>query len=167
MPLTPEDGSGLAAADSYCSAAEAAAHHASVGQADAWDAIDDKDAAIRLATKYLTQAYAGRWAGMRATSTQALDWPRSGVPWADSPLKWRSAVAVPPELKEASAELALRTASGPLLADLGRETLSVTVDVISTTYAEGRSRQTKFEAVDSLLRPLLKTGGASIPLVRS
>ena len=59
-------------------------------------------------------------------------------------------------------------ASGDLLADLGRETLSETVDVISVTYAEGKSRQTQYAAVSGYLRSfLIGGGGGFIPMERA
>lgn len=163
-----EDGTAKTNADSYCSAAFAALYCAGRGKSDAWDAIEDKDAALRLATDYLTQAYRGRWGGMRFSSTQALDWPRLDVPWDDSPSGVRPYNVIPLELQQATAELALKTADGDLLQDLGRETLSETVDVISVTYAEGRSRQTQYAAVHGMLRSLLNDGGGSfIPMERA
>lgn len=168
MALVVEDGTGLSNAEAYCSVANATTYHNARGNADAWDAIEDKEAALRLATDYLTQKYRGKWQGKRTTSAQALDWPRTGVKWTDSPAGYYADNALPMELVNACAELALRTAAGPLLADLGRETLSETVDVISVTYAEGRSRQTAYAAVDGWLTSLLGAGsGSCFPVVRA
>ena len=168
MALIVEDGPGKVNAEAYCDAAFATAHHIARAKGDDWDAVDDKEAALRRATDYIEQTYRGRWSGMRWTNEQALDWPRVDVAWPDSPQGYRPYNVIPVELKRACAELALRTAAGDLLADLGRETLSEKVDVIEVTYAEGGSRQTQFAAVDRLLRSLMKGGGGfSIPMVRS
>ena len=168
MALIIEDGTGKADAESYCSAADATAHHNGRGKADAWDAVDDKEAALRNATDYITAIYRSRWAGIRATAVQALDWPRSDVPWEDSPLGVRPSNTIPLELKQACAELALKANDTPLLTDLGRETLSERVDVIAVTYAEGKSRQTQYALVDGLLRSLLIGGGGGfIPMERA
>lgn len=167
MALVVEDGTGLANAESYASVAEATAYHNSVGSGDAWDAVDNKEAALRKATNFLTQEYRGRWAGIRTTSVQRLDWPRSGVRWSDSPSGWRSATSIPEELKFAVAELALRSESGDLLSDEGRETLSESVGPISVTYAQGSSRQTKFASVAGWLSSLVSRSGSQISIQRA
>lgn len=168
MALIVEDGTGKADAEAYCSVSDATSHHGKRGNADAWDAIEDKEAALRNATDYITAIYRSQWAGMRATADQALDWPRMDVPWDDSPIGVRPSNTIPTELKQACAELALRSASAPLLADLGRETLSERVDVISVTYAEGKTRQTHYALVNGLLRSMLVGGGGGfIPMERA
>ena len=167
MAIIVEDGGGLAGAETYCSVSYATAHHGARAQGDAWDAVDDKEAALRLAAEFIEQTYRGAWQGQRSTSKQALDWPRMNVPWPDSPKRLREYNVIPSEVMKACAELALRTASGALLADLGRETVSETVDVISVTYKAGGARQTRFASVDGWLRSLLKGGGSMISLVRA
>lgn len=165
MTLIVETGAGLANAESYASVAFATAFHGARGKADAWDAVEDKEAALRNATDYMTQQYSCRWAGTRFSEAQALDWPRYDVPWSDQALGVRPQNVIPSELMSACAELALKSASAALLTDLGRETLSEKVDVISVTYAQGASRQTKYPTVEGWIRPLLKAG-SGIPIVR-
>lgn len=167
MALVVEDGSGLANAESYASADETAAYFTLRGKGDAWSDLEDQEAALRLATDYMAQVYRGQWAGMRTTATQALDWPRTDVPWEDSPAGVYASDVIPVEVKQACMELALRTASTDLLADTGRETLSESVDVISVTYAKGSSQQTQFAAVNALLKTLLVGGGGVIPMERA
>lgn len=168
MALVTEDGTGKVNAESYCDVAFATTHHTNRGKSDDWGAVDDQEVALRRATDYIEQTYRGKWSGARWTNEQALDWPRVDVAWPDSPQGFRPYNVIPVELKRACAELALRTAAGDLLADLGRETTEETVDVITVKYAEGKSRQTQFAAVDGLLRSLMKGGGGfSIPMVRS
>lgn len=166
MALVLEDGTGLANAESFASVAEATAFFSGRGKADAWDAVEDKEAALRNASDYIQFTYAGRWSGKRLSANQALDWPRVGVYDADS----RSYVAsnvVPRRVKNACIELALRAAAGELVNDLGRETVSESVDVISVTYAQGGKRQTTYASVDAWLAPLLGGGGSSIAVVRA
>lgn len=166
MALITEDGTGRADAESYCSVAEAAAYHAKRGNADAWDAIEDKEAALRKATDYLVQTFRGRWAGIRKTEAQALDWPRYEVPRMDGGEWWNYPDdAIPPELKNATAELALKSASVNLLEDLGPEVQSETIGPISVTY-RGGDRQTQFAAVERWLRGLLLAPG-QIPMERA
>lgn len=166
MALILEDGTGLSNAESFASVAEATAYFAGRGKADAWDAVDDKEAALRNASDYIQFTYAGRWAGKRLTSAQALDWPRSGVYDEDS-RAYVSESIVPRRVKNACIELALKSASGELVSDLGRETLSETVDVISVTYAQGAPRQTQYAAVDAWLKPLLSSGDSTLKIYRS
>lgn len=162
MSMIVEDGTGLPDAESYCSAAEAAAYFSKRGRADDWDAVDDKEAALRNATDYLEKTHRGRWLGRRSTAAQALDWPRTDVPWDDSPLGVRPDNALPSELKYAVAELAIRAASASLLEDLGRETASESVGPISVTYREGGARQQTFPAATSWLRSLVRDGGSGV-----
>ena len=137
MALIVETGAGLSDADSYISEADATAYLTSIGKSDAWDAIDDKEAALRLATSYLLQRYRGRWLGNRRFITQALDWPRYGVVLEDSPGGFGGYEPlydidkVPPEVKQACALLALKTADGDLVSDIGRLTQSESVGSIS------------------------------------
>lgn len=165
--IVVENGTGLSTADSYMSITEATNYHNNRGNADGWDNIDDKDAALRLATDYIEQTYRGRWGGRRYKFDQALDWPRVDVPWKDSPRDYRPYDVIPAELKNACAELALRTYSGALKSDLGRETIEETVDVITVKYAQGTARQTEYAIVDGWLKSLLKGAGSMISLVRS
>lgn len=167
MALTLEDGTGLAGAESFASVAEATAYFGARGKADAWDAIEDKEAALRLATEYMEQHYALRWAGYKLTAAQALAWPRSGVRDPEVISGYVASNAVPVRVKRACMELALRTASGELTSDLGRETLSETVDVVSVIYAQGGSRQTKYAAVEALLEPLFSSGDSSFKVYRA
>ena len=169
MALVPEDGTGLANADSYCSQAEATTYHAAMGNA-AWALLssDAKDQCIRRATSYMVGAYRLRWAGTRMLAAQALDWPRSLVPRRDTPLlQYYDNASVPTEVKNACASLALRASTVTLLADQSQRASSVTVGPISKTYAEGSKVATTYSEVDSMLRPFLKAGSGQIQMVRA
>lgn len=171
MSLIVEDGTGRADAESYCSEAAADSYHAARMNVT-WSALasDAKEAALRNATDYLSFTYSGCWAGSRASLTQALDWPRTDVPYADSVEggAYRPHDAVPAELVKATAELALRAKDGPLVMDLGRETVSEAVDVIRVTYKEGGERQTQYAAAEGWLRSLLDFGsGSRVPTSRA
>ena len=168
MALIVEDGTGKTNSESYCSVAEATAYHGSRNQGDDWDAIDDKDAALRLATDYMLQIYRGKWAGSRVTSTQSLDWPRYDVELFDAPSGYGAFPAVvpfnvvPAEVKKACAELALKTGNGTLLVDTGREVLSESVGSISVTYSQGSSQQTSYPVVSAFVRPYMKPAGSRV-----
>lgn len=168
MALIPEDGTGLATADSYCSQAEATTYHAAIGNA-AWALLssDAKDQAIRKATIYMVGEYRLNWAGTRMTATQALDWPRSLVPRKDVPfLQYYADNATPQEVKNACAVLALKASTADLLSDQTQRKSSVTIGPISTTYSEGSRVAKKYSAIDAMLRPFLLNGTGQVRMVR-
>jgi hypothetical protein len=171
MALTTEDGTGKSNAESYCSVAQATAYHTGRSTAATWDNLDAdvQESALRAATDYIQQMYAGMWSGQRKTDEQALDWPRTEAEREDSVSGYWLDNVVPYLLVNACADLALKAATAPLIVDLGRETVSESVDVVSVTYAKGGERQTQYEAADRWLRPLLNggAGGSSIKVKRA
>ncbi|HWH74773.1 MAG TPA: DnaT-like ssDNA-binding protein, partial [Methylibium sp.] len=86
MALEVEDGTAKSDAESYVSVAEASAYHSLRGNT-LWATMSEgeMEAALRRATDYLVQTYRDQWAGYRATTTQALDWPREEVQIKDAP----------------------------------------------------------------------------------
>ena len=77
--LTVEDGSGLAAADSYASLADADVYHIDRGNTD-WVGTDSsKTRALRRAAQFLDARYRMRWKGVKTSADQGLAWPRNGV----------------------------------------------------------------------------------------
>lgn len=166
MSLIIENGTGLANAESYIAVTAATAYHASLGNA-AWAALASdtiREQLLRKATGYMQQTYNGRWKGVQATSTQALDWPRVGVlvnGWVVPNL------TIPVDLANACAELALRAASADLSPDVGPQVTSETVGSISVSYAVGARQTTAFKAVDNLLAKYLTGGHGAIPVVRA
>ena len=168
MTLLVEDGSGLPAAQSYCSVAEATAYHSARGDA-AWEALDSEvqEQCLVKASTYMVGEYRLRWAGSRLTEEQALDWPRSLVPRRDTAVgAYYPNNSVPSEVKNACASLALRAATAPLLKDQGQRKSSVTVGPISTTYEAGAKVATTYAEIDAVLRPFLTSGRGQIKLVR-
>jgi len=163
MALTPEDGTGLASADSYASVTQADEYHAARGNA-AWAALAEpaKESALRRSTDYMVQEYRARWAGVRATGVQALDWPRSGVI-----VDGFEVVGVPVEVVRACCELALKASTAALSADTGRTVTREKVDVIEVEYSEFGPTGTQYTAVNAMLRPFFGVGGLNRSLVRS
>jgi len=172
MALIVENGTGLADAEAYISVADATTYHAKLGNADAWDAIDDKEAALRKATNAMTQFYRRRWLGFRVTQQQALDWPRAWVPFKDGPVGYRANPsyyaqdAVPTEGKNACAELALKTATDDLNPDLTQQALSKTVGPISITFDRSSPQAKRFQAVEHLLVMLVEPTSGAVNIVR-
>lgn len=173
MALIVEDGTGLATAESYASVAYADTYHSDRGNTS-WATLTTgvKEQSLRKATDFMEQVYRPRWAGVRVTSTQALSWPRYEVPKIDAPGggAWPAYYpynAVPTEVKNACAELALKAAAGELAPDLDRPTTSETVGPISVTYAVGTRETVKYRAIDNLLAPLLAGDAMSLKVVRA
>lgn len=124
LTITPEDGTGLANANSYVTEAEVDAYAESSLTAATWIAEADaelKKAAIISASRQLTTAV--YWKGKRATDTQALAFPRSelvvdGVEIADD--------IVPNPVKDACCEMAiqLHAKNGKVAIDAAEANLS-------------------------------------------
>lgn len=156
MALLVEDGTGLAAADSYLSVADANAYHSAMGYAD-WDGASDatKEAALRRATQYIDARY--RFRGEPLTSSQALAWPRAGYDWPQR------------RIQQATAELALRALAGALHSDQSTgEVARESVGPITVEYAaSGLSGQTRYAIVDDLLVPLTGSGRSAVRLERA
>lgn len=173
MSLIVEDGSGLSNAESYASVAEADAYHAARGNAD-WEAVDDKEAALRKASDYLTQVYTMEWSGARKSITQSLDWPRQLAQRRNVEVGYQYGIIyytdseVPQEVKRACIELALRASSEALLQDLTREVASESIaGAVSVTYREGGERQKRYAAIEAILEPTLSIGSSGIRMMRA
>lgn len=171
MALITEDGTGLANAESLASVADADLYFSNRGEA-AWAALTTaaKEQALRKATDYM-QVYRQRWAGFRKTSTQALDWPRYEVPMRDTGgyggHSYYPDETVPALVRDASFALALKTLSADLSPDIAPRVTSESVGPISVSYAAEGRQYTIYRAVDSMLEPLFKNGGANLMLVRA
>jgi hypothetical protein len=115
----------------------------------------------------MSQAFRPRWAGIRATATQALDWPRFNVPRHDSPTGYYAYNTVPGEVRNACSEMAFKAAFGELNADLGQAKSSVQIGPIKTDYAQGSTASKRYVAIEQMLRPTFAaTVGGSVTLVR-
>jgi len=84
LVLVKEDGTGLANANSYASAADGDAYHDGHLYATVWTGATtaNKEKALVFATRVIDAQY--RFNGGRATTTQALQWPRSDCPDPDA-----------------------------------------------------------------------------------
>ena len=168
MSLIVEDGTGKTNAESYISAADATTYHANRGNA-AWAALASdtiREQLLRQATDYMLEVYRLRWSGNRATTVQALDWPRFNVPMRDGPSAsgglWTSYYplnTVPPAVINACAELALRAASGPLIPDLTQAVKSEKVGALEIVYQDYSTATKTYRAIDNLLSPVLAAQG--------
>lgn len=169
MALITEDGTIVAGAESYISVVDADTYHDARG-ADAWFLLTPttKEQALRRATDFMLGRYRAAWKGGRVRIDQALDWPRQGASTDDFSVLPHSYYGyivpynfIPLEVKHACAELALRAAAGPMVADQEQKILEETVGPITTKYDPTSSQATKYVQVDNMLAPYLKSGGNS------
>lgn len=153
-----EAGVGHAAANSYVTVAEADAYFLARAIA-AWPALTNaaKEASLISATDYIDTTYETQFKGTRASSTQALAWPREGVVVDTVEIL---PTVIPTRLKRAQMELALKASAGVLLCDETQTVRSEKVDVIEVTYSPGSTAGTLYTFVSRLLAPLVR-GGAS------
>lgn len=162
MALIVEDGSGLSTAESFISVADADAYFTARGNA-AWTGSSTvKEQALRKATDFMQGRYASRWKGTRKTSGQALAWPRLAVIDPDG---WDvSDTIVPSAVKNACAELAVRSLTTTLLPDdtkpgIKSEGVSIPGPISKNVeYAGAKTVAPTYTAVDRMLEPLLTPG---------
>jgi len=110
MAFTPEDGTGLAGANSYISLAALKAHHDDRGNDYSGFADALLETSLVQATDYIDQRFGRRFRGDKADSRQALEWPRQNA-YTDEDFLL---TGVPAALAKACAEYAL------IAAQLGR-----------------------------------------------
>lgn len=167
-----EDGTAKSDAVSYVSIDEANDYHARQGNSAWLDLqIGQKKAALVKATKYMAQKYRLRWKGDRVSSTQALDWPRNFVQYADYAFITRNgaqqiggyfyypADEVPVEIKDACCELAVLTLTGALYGEQGQAVKREEVGPIKVEYQDFTSGGRIYPAVDGIVAPFLKPRG--------
>lgn len=163
--LIVEDGTGLSNADSYTSLVEANLYHANHGNVD-WSDIDatTKEQLLRKATDYMVAQYRLQYAGYRRYSTQSLDWPRLYVPLIDSLSanvfpQYVDFDIVPTTVKNACAELALKSYTAILMQDLTQGVIREKVDVIEVEYDKYSPQQTRYAQIDAMLSLFFKQQG--------
>lgn len=154
MTLTVEDGSGLAAADSYVSVSDCAAYADARGLSFAESPAADAEAALRRATAWIDGAYMGRWPGERVNGRdQALQWPRQYA--YDQSDALIDSDSVPVEVVNATCEAAIRELATPntLTPDVTPNDLIRSASVtgaVSVTYAGNVSVDGAIPALTSI-----------------
>ena len=173
MTIVVETGTGDPAAESYISVAEADAYFESVGETS-WGSkpYGQKETALRRATNYIGETYQLRWKGCRASTTQALDWPRLDVEsgalaGTGNPIV--PSTKIPVALRRATAQFALQALLGNLSPVLKPIVLSKTIGPIKVVYDNNSRESNKYVTQDKLLAPYLKgsVSGSMMKLVRS
>lgn len=175
MAVTIDATSGGASSNSYVTLVEAQAYMDTRLNGSAWDSAstDSQNRALVEATRELTVM---RFIGLKATNTQALQWPRSFAENPDAPwpgLQWFGTTEIPQRVKDAACEIAfqfLNLGTTDLAAlDPTLNTQTKKVDVLETTYfAPGQRAQgiNRFPRAVKLIRPLLAWSGGDVPLYR-
>lgn len=111
MTLIVEDGTGLPNAESYETVAGFRAYAGNVGfDLSAYGDDAKIEHALRRATTWLDARYGSRFLGTWTTSSQALQWPRTGVTYRETTIPSHS---VPERLKRATCEVAWRELQVP------------------------------------------------------
>lgn len=166
MAIVVEDGTGKADAVSYLSVADADAYHTARGNT-AWTGAA-KEAALVKATDYLDRMF--RYKGVKNSTEQALEWPRYNV--FDRYGRLIPSDALPRELENATAELALSALSEDVMPDFaqggGISSKSVTVGPISesTTYAPSTEQGKVYNKAKLSLKDYIEWGD-SVDMVRA
>jgi hypothetical protein len=165
MPIDPTPGG--PAADAYLSVEDADAYFGARLNTSAWDAADvtTKETALKAATARLEQE---SYVGYRASSSQRLAWPRSGV-CNDRQLVDSS--IVPPRVTNAACEMALtllNAGSTDLYAPTGLEGFEhiAVGDLDITPREDAPSPGALPVAVRRWLRDWLLTSSGTSKLVR-
>ena len=105
LTLIEEDGTGRADANSYASVVDGDAYHDGHLYATAWTAAttENKEKALVFATRLLDAEF--RFKGVKASTTQALQWPRAECRDPDGD-DYLASDAVPHAVVQATCELA-------------------------------------------------------------
>jgi len=177
MAIIPEDGTIVTGANSFVSLEETDVYF-DARVDTVWESAADeqKTRAIILASDYITQAWRLRWNGSLADGSQALTWPRRGVPVPDFfdpfytqvgvPLSFQSTLFIPENeipqaVKDAQMLLARSimddsgVASKTLQAPVGRQTSKEKVGSLEVHYmtpADGGSARQTTQYWDAMQR---------------
>lgn len=154
MALTVEDGTGLAAADSYISLADARTWAANYGYTLPADDTE-AEVALRKAAQYVDLQ---PFKGSRTTSAQALEWPRTGV-YCDGNLI--SYDTIPEQVKQAQTIAAATYGAGVDVRPetYGRQTKREKLDVMELEYFQGGSDSVTITEANDRLRCLVARSG--------
>ena len=160
MSFTVEDGTGIAGATSYIALVDARAYAL---DRDLTLPSDDTECQQSLVRGFdYVESFRGQYKGSRTTATQAGQFPRTGI-YIDGQLL--AAGDIPDELKFAQVEAAVADTAGVTLLPTTTKPLvkRKKTGPLETEYetSGGRgSASPRMTAIEALLRPLLKSGGA-------
>jgi hypothetical protein len=154
--LTVEDGSASASADTYRSLEAADLYHVNRGNTD-WSGTDaERSRKLRRGTTYMDNRYLGRWKGTKATSGQALQWPRSGVTDEDGNVI--SSDAIPQKILDACCEAA-RAVPYTQKVSAEQSIKKVKAGSVEVEYEMGTQARELVNHLDEIVRPYLQASG--------
>jgi len=144
-----------AASNSYATVAESDAYHDARLHSDDWTSASTatKTVALIMATRTMDALF--EWAAWPTTTTQVLQWPRNAVPRRGG-LTYVGNMEIPPELKNATAELARLLIVEDRTADNDIETnklKSLTADPVTLVFGDGVTAKPIADLVAALLPP--------------
>lgn len=158
---------GASNANTYCSLAEAETYISGRLHVTAWtnDTTDNKNKALLWATSQLDDLIS--WYGLKATTTQALRWPRTGLYDPDG--QSVTSVAIPQFLKDAAAEFAFHLLSEDRTEETNRDLKgfkSVKVGPLSIVVDPNTRKPIIPLSVQTMIRYYTLQGNSSKSLVR-
>ena len=165
--LVVETGTGSATANSYVTEVFCTTYFQNQGGNTAWDAADTmtRARALMQASNWIDLSYGDRFVGLRASSTQALEWPRSFA----YDRQGEELASVPLALQRATAEMARRYledstqffADTAAASNVVQDSVSVGPITIAKTYAGTKDEAKKFNVVTRLFQVggLIESGG--------
>lgn len=172
MALIVETGAGLSNAESFASVAYFKTYFANIGT-DISALSDTRiEQLLRLGTNYMEQRFRHRWDGYKATSTQALSFPRAWLQIKDAPFgnssEYYPQNEVPAIVVKACCEYSFRANAGDLMPDITQQVLSEKVDAIEVQYDKYSSQSPGYPAIEAWLAQFFSAGSASnsIQMVR-
>ena len=168
-PLVVEDGVGTSAGTetTYCSADFAGVYFQNQGGVTVWNNATEtqRNTALMQATIWIDSHYGLKFVGLKAASTQPLEWPRAFAYDREG----YAIEGIPLALKRATAEVARRwledstqldpdTSAG---ANILQDQLTVGPSTISKSYAGTKDTAKRFPVVDRLFQVagLIESGG--------
>lgn len=169
MALVIETGAGVTGANAYCAVADVDTYSTSRNQNTAWTALSTaaKEAAIVEATLYLETKF--RYAGTKNSYGQGLSWPRLSAYDSSAALDIPS-LTVPPAIKIACMDLALKSGLGTVILDdsaRGGMTKMEKVGPLEVQYADNAPVGTDY-GIEGLLKGIIiRDGVVAQPLFQS
>ena len=163
MSLVVEDGTFKADAEAYCDVAFFRDYHNKRGNtlAAAIETDTRVEELLRVSFEFMMTELEDDLEGCRTTATQRGDFPREWLPMRDVAVTtYYANNAIPLEVKQANAELALTAYFQELSPNVDRETIREKVDVIEVEYAANSSPVTIFRTAMARLAKFRRMGSS-------
>jgi len=159
LTFTPEDGTALAAANSYASVAQATAYFEGHLYPGGWTASSSKEEALVMATRLLDARTI--WIGDKKTKAQGLQWPRESVEHDGFEVATNE---IPQEIINTVSELAMLLIANDLTEEVEQNSLAgigLGKGALEIEFKDNRDKKQIPIIVDDLLRGLgrVNTGG--------